>query len=53
MTLAAHSIVGGATVSLMPTHPVLGLCLAFARHFVLDAMPHWDYPMRSAMAGHC
>lgn len=49
MTLTAHSIVGGAIVSLMPAHPVLGLCFAFASHFVLDAIPHWDYPIRSAL----
>jgi len=48
MTLTAHSIVGGAIVSLMPAYPVLGLCLAFASHFILDAIPHWDYPVRSA-----
>jgi hypothetical protein len=47
VTLTAHGIVGGAIVSLMPAHPVLGLCLAFASHFLLDAIPHWDYPIRS------
>lgn len=47
MTLTAHGIVGGAIVSLMPAHPILGLCLAFASHYLLDAIPHWDYPIRS------
>ncbi len=47
MTLTAHALVGAAVVSLMPAHPVVGLCLAFASHFVLDAIPHWDYPIQS------
>ena len=32
----------------MPAHPWLGLSLAFASHFLLDALPHWDYPIRSS-----
>jgi hypothetical protein len=48
VTLTAHGIVGGAIVSLMPAHPILGLCLAFSSHYLLDAIPHWDYPIRSA-----
>jgi hypothetical protein len=31
----------------MPAHPLLGVCIAFASHFLLDALPHWDYPIRS------
>ena len=48
MTLTTHAIVGGAIASLMPAHPWLGLSLAFASHFLLDALPHWDYPIRSS-----
>jgi hypothetical protein len=48
LTLTTHGIVGGAIVSLMPSYPVLALCLAFASHFLLDAIPHLDYPIRSA-----
>jgi len=48
LTLTTHAIVGGAIVSLMPVHPLLGVCMAFASHFLLDAIPHWDYPIRSA-----
>jgi hypothetical protein len=32
----------------MPAHPLLVVCMAFASHFLLDAIPHWDYPIRSA-----
>jgi hypothetical protein len=48
LTLTTHAVVGGAIVSLMPSFPMLGLCLAFASHFLLDAIPHLDYPIRSA-----
>ena len=48
MTLTTHGVAGGAIVSLIPTYPVLGLCLAFASHYLLDAIPHLDYPIRSA-----
>jgi hypothetical protein len=34
--------------SLIPAHPWLGLSLAFASHFLFDALPHWDYPIRSS-----
>jgi hypothetical protein len=48
LTLTTHAIVGGAIASLVPAHPWLGLSLAFASHFLLDALPHWDYPIRSS-----
>ena len=48
LTLTTHAIVGGAIASLIPAHPWLGLSLAFASHFLLDALPHWDYPIRSS-----
>jgi len=34
-------------MKLMPYHPAIGLSLAFASHFVLDALPHWDYHLDS------
>lgn len=47
MTLTTHAIVGGAIASLMPSHPLLAIGLAFISHFILDAFPHRDYPLRS------
>jgi len=48
MTLATHAVVGAAIASSIPHHPILGFTLAFASHFVLDAIPHWDYPLSSS-----
>jgi uncharacterized membrane protein YeaQ/YmgE (transglycosylase-associated protein family) len=47
MTLTAHAIVGASVASLLPSHPVLGFAAGFASHFLLDAIPHWDYKLDS------
>jgi hypothetical protein len=47
MILVTHGIIGGAVVALLPTHPVIGVTLAFASHFAFDAIPHWDYKIYS------
>jgi hypothetical protein len=31
----------------VPSHPVAAFAVGFASHFVLDAIPHIDYPVRS------
>jgi hypothetical protein len=51
MILSTHAIVGGAIASLMPSHPVLAVVAGFASHFVIDAIPHWDYPLQSIAIG--
>jgi hypothetical protein len=47
MILSTHAIVGAAVASLMPDHPALGFASGMATHFVIDAIPHWDYPLRA------
>jgi hypothetical protein len=51
MILSTHAIVGGAIASLLPSHPVLAVAAGFASHFAIDAIPHWDYPVRSIATG--
>jgi hypothetical protein len=51
MILSTHAIVGGAIASLLPSHPTLAVIAAFASHFTIDAIPHWDYPLRSITVG--
>jgi hypothetical protein len=48
MTLATHAVVGGAVASLFPSHPLAAFFAGFFSHFVLDAIPHWDYKILSA-----
>lgn len=48
MTLATHSIVGAlVATSLAPVNPALAVVASFGSHFVLDALPHWDYKLGS------
>jgi hypothetical protein len=51
MILSTHAVVGAALASLMPSHPVAAFVVGFASHFVIDAIPHWDYPVRSISFG--
>ena len=51
MILCTHAIVGGAIASLFPSHPVAVVAAGFASHFAIDAIPHWDYPLRSISIG--
>src|SRR3989344_4872604 len=48
MTLGTHAIVGAAVASFIPTHPALGFIAGFLSHFLIDAIPHRDYAIRSA-----
>lgn len=47
MTLTTHAIVGAVIASAVPSHPVLAFSLGFCSHFLLDAIPHWDYNLSS------
>ncbi|HEY4499834.1 MAG TPA: hypothetical protein VJH70_01745 [Candidatus Paceibacterota bacterium] len=47
MILVTHGIVGGAIGRFLPTHPILAFALGFLSHFVIDAIPHWHYPLTS------
>jgi hypothetical protein len=47
MILSTHAIVGAALASFLPAHPIGAFIIGFGSHFVLDAIPHWDYPIKS------
>ncbi|WP_044552075.1 MULTISPECIES: hypothetical protein [Mesorhizobium] len=51
MILSTHAVVGGAIASLFPSDPILVAVAGFASHFAIDAIPHWDYPLRSISVG--
>jgi hypothetical protein len=52
MILSTHAVVGGAIAScLFPSDPILAVVAGFASHFAIDAIPHWDYPLRSISVG--
>jgi len=47
MILVTHAVGGGVAALLFPQNPLLAFTAGFASHFVLDAVPHWHYPVRS------
>jgi len=48
MILSTHALVGAALANMFPSHPGVAFAAGFASHFALDAIPHADYPIRSA-----
>jgi hypothetical protein len=47
MILTTHAVVGAALATFVPSHPVTAFAVGFASHFILDAVPNVDYPIRS------
>lgn len=49
MILASHMIIGVAAARLVPNNPYLGFFLGIVSHFIVDAIPHSEYPLRSVI----
>jgi len=49
--LSTHAVVGAAIATLLPQDPLLVFGAGVASHFVIDAIPHWDYPLRGISVG--
>ena len=47
MTLTTHAITGATLATLVPNYPVLGFIIGFGSHYLLDAIPHWSYSIKS------
>lgn len=48
MTLATHIVIATAVAGpLAKIDPTLGFLAALASHYLSDAIPHWDYPLKS------
>ncbi len=47
MTLSTHSVVGAGLAVISRANPFAAFLIGFLSHFLLDAIPHWDYPLRS------
>lgn len=46
--MATHSIVGANVAVILQANPALAGVAALVSHFVLDAIPHWDYQLKSS-----
>jgi hypothetical protein len=47
MTLGVHALVGAAVGKLVSANPLIAFAAGFGSHFLLDAIPHFDYHIRS------
>src|SRR3989344_3470564 len=45
MTITNH-VLAGSIIGLIVKEPILAVTIAFASHFVMDALPHFGYPGR-------
>lgn len=48
MVLGTHFVVGGILGAVSRAHPAISFCIGFISHFLLDAIPHWDYKLYSS-----
>ena len=48
MILTSHAIIGVAVASAFPSHPALAFFAAVASHYIMDAIPHWEYDLLSS-----
>lgn len=47
MVLATHAVVGTIIATTFTSNPYIAFVIAFASHFILDPIPHWDYKLHS------
>jgi hypothetical protein len=43
MTIATHAVVAAASAQILSYSPLDAFLLGVFSHFILDAIPHWDY----------
>ncbi len=51
MVFSTHSIVGGSLAVISGANPVGAFVAGMASHYLLDAIPHWDYHLLSKKDG--
>lgn len=47
MTLSTHIVVGATVAAVVTRDPVSAFFAGWISHYLLDAIPHWDYKIRS------
>lgn len=51
MILVTHGVIGAGIANVARLNPVSAFIVGFLSHFILDTIPHWDYPIRSSTKG--
>lgn len=47
MILSTHSVIGASFAGLLATDPALAFTVGLTSHYLLDAIPHWEYELAS------
>lgn len=48
MILSTHAVIGSSISYAFSLNPIASFVAGFASHFLLDAIPHWDYQLESS-----
>ena len=48
MVLATHAFAGGILAAAITANPAVAFGIGVISHFLLDAIPHWDYTLSSS-----
>lgn len=51
MVLSTHLVIGGVLGRALSVSPALAFAAGVVSHFILDALPHWDYQLGSTRDG--
>ena len=49
MILSSHALIGAATARAFTSNPILAFIIGMISHYLVDAIPHWQYRFRSLM----
>ncbi len=52
MILSSHALIGAAVARVFTSNPILAFIIGFMSHYLVDAIPHWQYRLTSLMNGH-
>ena len=47
MTFTTHAVIGAAAAQFFPNSLLAAFIVGFISHFAADAIPHWDYHLKS------
>ncbi|PIQ67149.1 MAG: hypothetical protein CO184_00695 [Candidatus Zambryskibacteria bacterium CG_4_9_14_3_um_filter_40_16] len=47
MVFTTHAVVGGALAKIIGADPIGAFAVGLASHYILDAIPHWEYSLSS------
>ena len=49
MILISHALIGASAARIISSNPLAAFIVGWASHYVADAIPHWQYHLKSLM----